>query len=52
VVATIGARTKVEHESTIGMRFPEEHLYLFDREDGTAVRHPTAEQEELAAVPE
>jgi len=50
VVATIGARTKVEPDSTIGMRFPEEHLYLFDGEDGTAVRHPTAEQEELAPV--
>jgi multiple sugar transport system ATP-binding protein len=48
VIGTVNGRTRVESGDTVGMRFPEEHIHLFDGESGVALRHPVAEQEELA----
>ncbi|MFC5134671.1 MULTISPECIES: ABC transporter ATP-binding protein [Haloferacaceae] len=52
IIATVGGRKSVNEGERVGMRLPEEHLYLFDRSDGTAIRHPTVEAEEITPVAE
>mgnify|MGYP000678184193 CR=1 FL=1 len=47
VIGTVNGRTRVESGDTVGMRFPEEHIHLFDGNSGVALRHPVAEQEEI-----
>lgn len=52
VIATVDGRKRINSGQAVGMRFPEDHIHLFDREDGTALRHPVVEKRELDQVVE
>ncbi|MFA9516115.1 ABC transporter ATP-binding protein [Halopenitus sp. H-Gu1] len=52
IVATVPGRKEASAGDYIGMRFPEESLYVFDKRDGSALRHPVTEREELFSAAE
>ncbi|PSP52432.1 sugar ABC transporter ATP-binding protein [Halobacteriales archaeon QH_3_68_24] len=52
IVATVEGRTRVGAGDRVGMRIPEEHVHLFDRQDGTALRNAVIEEADLSPVVE
>ncbi|PSP51008.1 sugar ABC transporter ATP-binding protein, partial [Halobacteriales archaeon QH_3_68_24] len=52
IVATVEGRTRVGADDRVGMRVPEEHIHLFDRQDGTALRNAVVEEADLSPVVE
>ena len=52
IVATVEGRTRVGADDRVGMRVPEKHIHLFDRQDGTALRNAVVEEADLSPVVE